>query len=60
MKNLLVVPLLLAALGQNGDVYTKEGHKIEYVELAGLGHVWAVKENISEKIWKFFTDNPLP
>lgn len=42
------------------DVYTQEGHKVEYVEIAGLGHTWAVKETISEKIWKFFTDNPLP
>ncbi len=42
------------------DTYTKEGHAVEYVEIAGLGHVWATKENISEKIWKFFTDHPLP
>jgi poly(3-hydroxybutyrate) depolymerase len=42
------------------DVYTKEGHRVEYVEVAGLGHFWAVKENISDKIWKFFGDHPLP
>jgi polyhydroxybutyrate depolymerase len=42
------------------DVYAKEGHPVEYVEIAGLGNVWAVKENISEKIWKFFSDHSLP
>lgn len=42
------------------DAYTKEGHPVEYVEIAGLGHVWAVKENISEKIWTYFMDHPLP
>ena len=42
------------------DAYTKEGHTVEYVEVAGMGHVWAVKENISDKIWKFFSDHPLP
>ncbi len=42
------------------EVYTKEGHAIEYVEIAGLGHTWALKENISEKIWRFFTEHPLP
>ncbi len=41
------------------DVYTREGHPVEYVEIAGLGHVWATKENINEKIWKFFADHPL-
>jgi polyhydroxybutyrate depolymerase len=42
------------------EVYTKEGHTVEYVEIAGLGHTWAFKENITDKIWKFFTDHPLP
>ncbi|HLF94914.1 MAG TPA: PHB depolymerase family esterase [Planctomycetota bacterium] len=42
------------------EVYTKEGHKVEYVELAGLGHTWAFKENITDKMWKFFLDHPLP
>jgi polyhydroxybutyrate depolymerase len=42
------------------EVYTKDGHAVEYVEIAGLGHTWAVKEGITEKIWKFFSDHPLP
>jgi len=42
------------------EVYTKEGHKVDYVEIPGLGHTWAFKENITDKMWKFFTENPLP
>lgn len=42
------------------EIYTKEGHAVEYVEIAGLGHTWALKEQITDKIWKFFADHPLP
>jgi len=42
------------------EVYSKEGHPVEYVEIPGLGHTWAVKEQITDKIWKFFADHPLP
>jgi len=41
------------------DAYTREGHVVEYVEVKGLGHVWARKEDITGRMWKFFMDNPL-
>ena len=41
------------------DAYAKAGHAVEYVEVKGLGHVWATKENITERMWKFFLDHPL-
>jgi len=40
------------------DVYKRAGHKIEYLEVAGLGHRWATKQRINDKIWKFFVANP--
>lgn len=43
---------------ENRDKYKKEGHEVKYVELAGLGHVWATKADINETIWKFFADHP--
>ena len=42
----------------NRDRYKKEGHEVQYVELAGLGHVWATKHDINETIWKFFAEHP--
>jgi poly(3-hydroxybutyrate) depolymerase len=41
------------------DLYKKEGHDAEYVEVQGLGHVWARKEDITYRMWKFFLDHPL-
>jgi poly(3-hydroxybutyrate) depolymerase len=41
------------------DAYKKEGHPVEYVEVPGLGHVWARKEDITARMWKFFMANPL-
>ena len=43
---------------ENRDKYKKEGHKVQYVELKGEGHVWGAKANINETIWTFFTDHP--
>jgi polyhydroxybutyrate depolymerase len=41
------------------DAYQKEEHPVEYVEVKGLGHVWARDENITDRMWKFFLDHPL-
>ena len=41
------------------DAYQKEEHPLEYVEVKGLGHVWARDENITDRMWKFFLDHPL-
>jgi len=45
---------------ENRDKYRREGHEVKYVEVAGMGHVWAMKEDINETIWKFFSEHPLP
>lgn len=44
---------------ENRDKYKKEGHEVEYVEVAGLPHWWAGDADINEKIWKFFEQHPL-
>lgn len=42
----------------NRDRYTKEGHEVKYIEVAGLSHVWAHKVDVNETIAKFFADHP--
>jgi len=44
---------------ENRDKYKREGHKVKYVEVAGLGHIWATKSGINDEIWKFFAAHPL-
>lgn len=41
------------------DQFTEEKHPVEYVEVPGLGHRWASKEKINDKIWAFFTLHPM-
>jgi polyhydroxybutyrate depolymerase len=41
------------------DRYRKEGHSVNYVEIAGLTHFWAEKAKINDQIWEFFAANPL-
>jgi len=41
------------------DAYTREGHAVEYVEVKGMGHVWATREKITDRMWKFFLDHPM-
>ena len=41
------------------DAYQRWGHPVEYVEVPGLGHLWALKADINARIWKFFQDHPL-
>ena len=43
---------------ENRDKYKKEGHEVNYVEVAGLGHEWATKQKINEQIWEFFEKHP--
>src|SRR5262245_41847544 len=42
----------------NRDRYTKEGHEVKYIEVAGFGHLWAHKVDVNEQIAKFFADHP--
>ncbi|HJZ58505.1 MAG TPA: PHB depolymerase family esterase [Gemmataceae bacterium] len=44
---------------ENRDKYMKEGHEVKYVEVAGLGHMWATKEKINDTIWEFFSSHTL-
>ena len=44
---------------ENRDKYMKEGHPVKYVEVAGLGHLWATNADINETIWTFFAEHPL-
>jgi polyhydroxybutyrate depolymerase len=41
------------------DAYTKWGHDVNYVEVAGLNHFWAHKARINDKIWTFFAAHAL-
>ncbi|MDB5309094.1 MAG: phospholipase/Carboxylesterase [Gemmataceae bacterium] len=43
---------------ENRDKYTKEGHEVKYVEVAGLGHLWATKQKINDQLWEFFEKHP--
>jgi polyhydroxybutyrate depolymerase len=43
---------------ENRDKYTKEGHEVKYVEVAGLGHEWATRQKINDQIWEFFEKHP--
>lgn len=52
-----LLPVKLAQAGR--DRYTKEGHEVKYVEVAGLGHAWDTKHDIKETIWEFFAAHPL-
>jgi polyhydroxybutyrate depolymerase len=43
---------------ENRDKYKKEGHEVNYVEIAGMGHEWATKQSINDRIWEFFEKHP--
>jgi predicted esterase len=40
------------------DVYQKCGHEVEYLEVPGLHHGWAVMSRVNERIWTFFQNHP--
>ncbi|MCE9561684.1 MAG: alpha/beta hydrolase [Planctomycetes bacterium] len=44
---------------ENRDKYTKEKHEVKYVEVAGLGHMWASEQKINEQLYAFFEAHPL-
>jgi polyhydroxybutyrate depolymerase len=43
---------------ENRDKYKAEGHEVKYVEVAGLGHMWATGEKINDQLWEFFEKHP--
>jgi predicted esterase len=43
---------------ENRDKYRREGHEVKYVEVPGLGHLWAIEQGINDTIWEFFADHP--
>jgi polyhydroxybutyrate depolymerase len=45
---------------ENRDKYRREGHFVEYVELAGVGHTWGSQQGVNDRIWTFFKKHPLP
>jgi len=47
-----IFPIAIAR--ENRDKYLREGHQVEYIEVAGLGHEWATRVNINDRIWNFF------
>lgn len=47
----------LSFFQDNRDRYMKEKHAVKYVEVPGLGHIWATDQN--NAIWEFFAANPL-
>ena len=46
-----VVPVAEARRAR--DVYRREAHVVEYVELPRLGHAWADAEGINARVWAF-------
>lgn len=49
---------------QNGRdcaaLYEREGHKVAYDEIKGLGHIWAKDQGVNARIWAHLTSNPVP
>jgi polyhydroxybutyrate depolymerase len=41
------------------DAYKKWGHAVEYVEIPGHNHLWALLADVNHKIWDFFVAHPL-
>lgn len=52
-----IVPVQLAR--RMRDTYRSEGHKVEYLKVAGLGHRWSHPADVNTKIWEFFQRHPL-
>ena len=44
---------------ENRDKYRKEGHFVQYEEIADLGHFWGTNAGINDTIWRFFEKHPL-
>ena len=41
------------------DQYQSWGFPTEYLEVAGLNHLWAVNADVNARIWKFLKEHPL-
>ena len=41
------------------DCFRREGHKMEYLLIEGLGHHWALEHDINAKIWRFLSPHRL-
>lgn len=41
------------------DAYQRWGFPVEYMEVAGQNHVWALKADVNTRIWKFLMAHPL-
>jgi poly(3-hydroxybutyrate) depolymerase len=53
-------PIIKVEFGQKArDAYKAAGHEIEYWEIPGHGHEWALFRGVNEKIWDFFKAHPL-
>jgi predicted esterase len=43
---------------ENRDMYKREGHEVNLLEVCNLGHFWA--PNAGDEIRKFFSERSLP
>lgn len=41
------------------DQYQSWGFPTEYLEVAGLNHLWAVNADVNTRLWKFLKEHPL-
>jgi polyhydroxybutyrate depolymerase len=38
--------------------YRREGHPVQYEEIAGMGHIWAIDPSAANaRMWRFWTEN---
>lgn len=42
------------------ECFRREGHPVEFCEVEGLGHGWALEQGINERIWRFLSQHALP
>lgn len=42
------------------ECFRREGHPCEYHEVPGLGHGWARRQGINERIWQFLSRHDVP
>lgn len=40
------------------ELYTEWGHPIEYWEIPGQPHFWALRHGVNARMWKFFREHP--
>jgi poly(3-hydroxybutyrate) depolymerase len=53
-------PIIKVEFGQKArDAYKAADHEVQYWEIPGHGHEWALFRGVNEKIWEFFKAHPL-